>query len=117
MEGINESNRYLKYEQARELAFDILKKTVKPEFLNRVDDTIMFLPLRRNEVKKIVQLQFERIKDRLKYQGFDIEITEEGVDWLASVGFDPQYGARPIKRALQQYILNDISKMLLSFIK
>ncbi len=114
MDGINESNRYQKYEQARELVFDILKKTIKPEFLNRVDDTIMFLPLGRNEVRKIVQLQFERIKDRLKYQGFDLEITEEGIDWLASVGFDPQYGARPIKRALQQYILNDLSKMILS---
>ncbi len=114
MEGINESNRYQKYEQARKLAFDILKKTIKPEFLNRVDDTIMFLPLGRNEVRKIVQLQFERIIERLKYQGFDLEITEEGIDWLASVGFDPQYGARPIKRALQQYILNDLSKMLLS---
>ena len=114
MEGINENNRYQKYEQARELAFDILKKTIKPEFLNRVDDTIMFLPLGRQEVRKIVQLQFERIKDRLKYQGFDIEISEDGIDWLASVGFDPQYGARPIKRALQQYILNDLSKILLS---
>jgi ATP-dependent Clp protease ATP-binding subunit ClpB len=114
MEGINENNRYQKYEQARELAFDILKKTIKPEFLNRVDDTIMFLPLGRNEVRKIVQLQFERVKERLKYQGFDIEISEEGIDWLASVGFDPQYGARPVKRALQQYILNDLSKMLLS---
>ncbi len=113
-EGMNESNRYQKYEEARTISFDMLKKTIKPEFLNRVDDTIMFLPLGREEIHSIVKLQFARIADRLKDQGFNLEISESAIDWIASVGFDPQYGARPVKRALQQYVLNDLSKMLLS---
>nr|HPR60620.1 type VI secretion system ATPase TssH [Prolixibacteraceae bacterium] len=113
-DGINENNRYEKYEQARLQVFDLLKKTIRPEFLNRIDDTIMFLPLGRKQIHDIVQLQFERISDRLGQQGLKIDISEAAIDWIASVGYDPQYGARPVKRVLQQYILNDLSKRILA---
>jgi ATP-dependent Clp protease ATP-binding subunit ClpB len=113
-EGINDNNRYEKYEQARAQLFDLLKKTIRPEFLNRIDDTIMFLPLGRNEIHNIVKLQFERIVQRLHSQGIKIEMTDAAVVWIASIGFDPHYGARPVKRVLQQYVLNDLSKKILA---
>ncbi|MCF8358072.1 MAG: ATP-dependent chaperone ClpB [Prolixibacteraceae bacterium] len=113
-EGINESNRYEKYEKAREQLFDLLKQTIRPEFLNRIDDTIMFLPLGRNEIIQIVRLQFDMIAKRLRTQGVNVEISDEAVEWIASVGFDPHFGARPIKRAFQQHVLNTLSKMILS---
>ena len=113
-DGINENNRYEKYEQARLQVFDLLKKTIRPEFLNRIDDTIMFLPLGRKQIHDIVQLQFKRISDRLGQQGMKIEISDAAINWIASVGYDPQYGARPVKRVLQQYVLNDLSKRILA---
>lgn len=113
-EGINESNRYEKYETARNQVFDLLKKSIRPEFLNRIDDTIMFLPLGRNEINEIVHLQFKLIANRLKKQGVIIEISDAAVQWIASVGFDPQYGARPVKRVFKQYVLNNLSKKLLA---
>jgi ATP-dependent Clp protease ATP-binding subunit ClpB len=111
---LNDNNRIEKYETARNLVFSLLKKTIRPEFLNRIDDTIMFLPLGRNEIKNIVKLQFELIAKRLDHQGVKIEISDKAIDWIASVGFDPQYGARPVKRVLQQYVLNDLSKRILA---
>jgi ATP-dependent Clp protease ATP-binding subunit ClpB len=113
-EGINEDNRYEKYEQARKQVFELLKKTIRPEFLNRIDDTIMFLPLGRNEINDIVRLQFNLIARNLEKQKVKMEITDQAVDWIASVGFDPQYGARPVKRVLQKYVLNDLSKKILA---
>ncbi|NLU39305.1 MAG: ATP-dependent chaperone ClpB [Bacteroidales bacterium] len=112
-EGMQESNRYEKYEQARAQVFELLKQSIRPEFLNRVDETIMFMPLGRNEIHDIVQLQFKLIAKRLEKQGIDLQITEKAIDWIASVGYDPQYGARPVKRVLQNYLLNELSKKLL----
>jgi ATP-dependent Clp protease ATP-binding subunit ClpB len=113
-EKLNEQNRYQIYEEARNFTFELLKKTIRPEFLNRIDDIIMFLPLGRDEVRKIVKLQFDRIAERLSEQGITIQISEKAIDWISSVGFDPQYGARPIKRVLQRYLLNDLSKQILA---
>ncbi|MBN1926859.1 MAG: ATP-dependent chaperone ClpB [Prolixibacteraceae bacterium] len=112
-EGMNESNRYQKYEQAREQLFDLLKQTIRPEFLNRIDDTIMFLPLGRKEINQIVRLQFDLIARRMLSQGIQLEISDSAVEWIASVGYDPHFGARPIKRALQQHVLNNLSKQIL----
>jgi len=112
-EGIDDQNRYAKYEEARKQVFELLKQTIRPEFLNRIDDTIMFLPLGRKEIHEIVRLQFNRIADRIEKQGFKLKITDEAIDWIATVGFDPQYGARPVKRVLQNYLLNELSKKLL----
>ncbi|MBN2806361.1 MAG: ATP-dependent chaperone ClpB [Prolixibacteraceae bacterium] len=113
-EGINEQNRYEKYETARNQVFDLLRKSIRPEFLNRIDDIIMFLPLGRNEINEIVRLQFQLIAKRLVKQGITMDITDAAVEWIASVGFDPQYGARPVKRVFKQYVLNDLSKKILA---
>jgi len=93
---------------------DMLKQVVRPEFINRIDEVIIFKPLTKRDIQKVVRLQFNGIAKMLTDQGFDIEITNEAIEWLASVGFDPIYGARPIKRAIQRYILNHLSQLILS---
>jgi ATP-dependent Clp protease ATP-binding subunit ClpB len=94
--------------------FDLLKKSVRPEFLNRVDEVIMFEPLTRDDVHNIVKIQFEQISKRLAEQHFTISATDEAIDWLAQLGYDPQYGARPVKRVLQKQVLNELSKQILA---
>jgi len=101
-------------EKTRDQVFDLLKKTIRPEFLNRVDELIMFTPLSEAQIRGIVEIQFENVKKSLAANGFTIEITEEAIDWIAKAGFDPQYGARPIKRVLQRNILNEISKQIIA---
>ncbi len=94
--------------------FELLKKTIRPEFLNRIDEVIMFEPLNREDVSNIVKIQFQHIVTRLAEQHVLISATEEAIDWLAQLGYDPHYGARPVKRVLQKQILNELSKQLLS---
>ena len=94
--------------------FDLLKKSVRPEFLNRVDEVIMFEPLTRDDVHNIVKMQFEQIAKRLAEQHLTISATDEAIDWLAQLGYDPQYGARPVKRVLQKQVLNELSKQILA---
>ncbi|MFW6389260.1 MAG: ATP-dependent Clp protease ATP-binding subunit, partial [Marinilabiliaceae bacterium] len=101
-------------EKTRKQVMDLLKQSIRPEFLNRIDDIIMFKPLTQDEIREIVKLQFEGVAKMLKDQGVEITISEEAVDHLSRVGFDPLFGARPIKRALQRFILNDLSKKLLA---
>lgn len=101
-------------EETREELMELLKRTIRPEFLNRIDDTIIFTPLSREDIKEIVRLQFLKITERVTRQGFTVHITEEAVEWLAAVGYDPQFGARPVKRVLQKFILNELSRKLLS---
>lgn len=113
-ERMNENNKGQVYEETRMAVFNLLRKTIRPEFLNRIDETIMFTPLSREDVKEIVRIQFNRIVKRMGNQDLKIEITDEAVAWLASVGYDPQYGARPVNRLLQKYILNELSKKILA---
>jgi ATP-dependent Clp protease ATP-binding subunit ClpB len=113
-ERMKDSNREDVMEEIRAELLELLKKTVRPEFLNRIDETIIFTPLTRADVRGIVKLQFDRIIERVKGQGIEIQITEPAIDWISSIGFDPQYGARPVKRVLQKYILNELSKKILS---
>ncbi|MES2567653.1 MAG: ATP-dependent chaperone ClpB [Bacteroidota bacterium] len=94
--------------------FELLKKTIRPEFLNRIDEVIMFEPLNRDDVNNIVKIQFKQIADRLAEQHISISATDEAIDWLAQLGYDPHYGARPVKRVLQKNILNELSKQLLA---
>jgi len=94
--------------------FELLKKTIRPEFLNRIDEVIMFEPLNRDDVNDIVKIQFKQIADRLAEQHITISATEEAIDWLAQLGYDPHYGARPVKRVMQKQILNELSKQLLA---
>ena len=92
----------------------LLKKTIRPEFLNRIDDTIMFLPLTKEQIAGVVRLQMDAVKKMLEPQGFNLEYTDAAINWLADAGFDPEFGARPVKRAIQEYVLNDLSKKLLA---
>jgi ATP-dependent Clp protease ATP-binding subunit ClpB len=94
--------------------FDLLKQTIRPEFLNRIDELIMFTPLNRDELRDIVSLQFKGVQDTLIEMGIEIEASEEALDWLAQLGYDPQFGARPLKRVIQKRILNELSKDILS---
>lgn len=94
--------------------FELLKQTIRPEFLNRIDELIMFTPLSRDELRDIVSLQFKGVQNTLTDMGIKIEATDEALDWLAQLGYDPQFGARPLKRVIQKRILNELSKEILS---
>ncbi len=111
---LTEDNRQNIIDSTRTTVMDMLKKTIRPEFLNRIDETIMFLPLTQTEISKVVSLQLERAKQMLEPQGFTLQWTDSAVDYLAQVGYDPEFGARPVKRAIQRYVLNDLSKAILA---
>ena len=113
-EKINDENREVVIEETKKEVMSMLKKTTRPEFLNRIDETIMFLPLNREEIEQIVMLQINGIKNMLAGNGITLEMTDEAVRFIASTGYDPEFGARPVKRAIQRYLLNDLSKKLLS---
>ena len=113
-EKINDENREVVIEETKKEVMSMLKKTIRPEFLNRIDETIMFLPLNREEIEQIVMLQINGIKNMLAGNGITVEMTDEAVRFIASTGYDPEFGARPVKRAIQRYLLNDLSKKLLS---
>ena len=113
-EKINDENREVVIEETKKEVMSMLKKTIRPELLNRIDETIMFLPLNREEIEQIVMLQINGIKNMLAGNGITLEMTDEAVRFIASTGYDPEFGARPVKRAIQRYLLNDLSKKLLS---
>jgi ATP-dependent Clp protease ATP-binding subunit ClpB len=100
--------------KAKNNVMELLRKQIRPEFLNRIDDIIMFTPLNRDNVRQIVNLQFEGLKETLLHQQIELNITDEALDWLAQLGYDPQYGARPLKRVMQRRILNELSKEILA---
>ncbi len=112
-EEINELNHDEVMAKTKNQVFDLLKKNIRPEFLNRIDDVIMFTPLSRDDVRDIVTLQFKGIQKQLEGNGIRISATEEALDWLAELGYDPQFGARPLKRVVQKRILNELSKQIL----
>jgi ATP-dependent Clp protease ATP-binding subunit ClpB len=114
LEKITSENRGQILDQTKEQVFELLKKSIKPEFLNRIDEIIMFQPLTQEEVRKIVELQLQKVQQMLIKTNIKISATKKAVDFIAKVGFDPQFGARPIKRVIQKEILNELSKMLLS---
>lgn len=113
-ENMTEANRDEVTERTKKTVMDMLKKTIRPEFLNRIDETIMFLPLTKEEITDVVRLQIGVVQKMLAEQDIRLEMTQEGVSFLAGVGFDPEFGARPVKRAIQRYVLNDLSKRLLA---
>ncbi len=110
---MNDANRGEMLEKTREQLFELLKRTIRPEFLNRIDETIVFTPLTKADIREIVRLQFDRIVERLEKQDVSIQITDAAIDWIGTIGYDPQYGARPVKRVLQKYVLNELSKTIL----
>jgi ATP-dependent Clp protease ATP-binding subunit ClpB len=113
-EKINDKNRDEIMARTKVEVFELLKKTIRPEFLNRIDEIIMFTPLNREDVHKIVELQFNGIAKMLEENGIHITATPDAIDWLAQLGFDPQFGARPIKRVMQKRVLNELSKQMLA---
>ena len=94
--------------------FELLKKTIRPEFLNRIDEIIMFKPLTRDNIRGIVDIQFRSLQKMLSAQNIKITATDEALDWLGEIGYDPQFGARPLKRAMQREVLNKLSKDILA---
>lgn len=114
MQDINDVNRKEKLYDLKQKLMEMLKQTIRPEFLNRIDETIMFLPLTRKEIANVVVLQMNQVKSMLLKQGFTLEWTPAAIDFLSMVGYDSEYGARPVKRAIQRYVLNDLSKKLLA---
>ena len=94
--------------------FDLLKKSIRPEFLNRIDETIMFKPLAKREVAKIAELQLQALKKMLAQKDITIDATNAAVELIAKLGFDPQLGARPVKRVIQRKVLNELSKQILA---
>ena len=101
-------------EEAKKEVLAMLKQTIRPEFLNRIDEIIMFSPLNETEIRQIVTLQVNGVAKMLKENGITLRLTDEAINFLAKAGFDPEFGARPVKRAIQKYLLNDLSKKLLS---
>ena len=114
MEKLNGSNKEEIVEETKKEVMNMLKKTIRPEFLNRIDETIMFLPLTETEIKQIVVLQIKSVQRMLSGNGVELELTDAAIDFLANAGYDPEFGARPVKRAIQHYLQNDLSKKLLS---
>ncbi|WP_300725239.1 ATP-dependent chaperone ClpB [uncultured Bacteroides sp.] len=113
-EKINDANHDQIVEETKNEVMNMLKKTIRPEFLNRIDETIMFQPLNKEQINQIVRLQINGIQRMLSDNGVTLELTDGAYDFLATAGFDPEFGARPVKRAIQRYLLNDLSKKLLA---
>lgn len=114
MQDMTPLNREEKLEHTKLEVMNMLKKTIRPEFLNRIDETIMFLPLTKHEIANVVELQMKAVKHMLQTQGFSLEWTQGAIDYLCDKGYNPEFGARPVKRAIQRYVLNDLSKKLLA---
>ena len=114
LEKITDTNYFEVLEDTKDQVMDLLRKSVRPEFVNRIDEIIMFRPLSKSDIRKIVGIQFELIKKRLGESGVKLDISEKALDRLSKLGYDPQFGARPLKRVLQREILNELSKQILS---
>lgn len=113
-EKLTEINREDVLAKTKTEVFELLKKTIRPEFLNRIDDILLFEPLNREDVRAIVEIQFNEVSKRLAEQQVKLSASEEALDWLAQLGFDPVFGARPVKRVIQKQVLNELSKQLLA---
>jgi ATP-dependent Clp protease ATP-binding subunit ClpB len=113
-DGIKPGEEDRATEKAKMLVMELLKQTIRPEFLNRIDETIMFTPLTKDNLRQIVQIQMNHLTELLKEKDIHLHVTSEAFDWIAEAGYDPQFGARPVKRVIQKQVLNELSKALLS---
>jgi ATP-dependent Clp protease ATP-binding subunit ClpB len=113
-ENVSEENKEKVVEETRREVLELLRQTIRPEFLNRIDEVIMFQPLLKKEIKEIIKIQLNDLKAKLFKSGVVLEFSDYATDYLAENGFDPQFGARPLKRLIQKQIINDLSKKLLS---
>jgi ATP-dependent Clp protease ATP-binding subunit ClpB len=114
MESLNDRNRDEKLARTKNDVMTLLKQAIRPEFLNRLDEIVMFVPLTKKQIIEIVLMQFDQIRQTLENSNIKVELTKQAVEWIAEEGFDPQFGARPVKRALQKYVLNELSKKILA---
>ncbi len=114
LKDLNDKNRDEVLEKTNAEVYELLKQTIRPEFLNRIDEVIMFTPLQKAEIVDIVRLQVKGVNKMLADNGIVLEVTDKAVDWLAGEGYDPQFGARPVKRIIQRVLLNDLSKQILA---
>lgn len=114
LKDLNDKNRDEVLEKTNAEVYELLKQTIRPEFLNRIDEVIMFTPLQKNEIVDIVRLQIQGVNKILANNGILLEITDKAVEWIAEEGYDPQFGARPVKRIIQRTLLNDLSKQILA---
>lgn len=112
--NLSDANRDEVLDEMRQRVMDMLKQTIRPEFLNRIDETIMFLPLTKEQIAEVVRLQMRSVGRMLAEQGFKIDVSDDAISLLADLGYDPEFGARPVKRAIQRYVLNDLSKKILA---
>ncbi len=112
-DGIKPGEEDRATQKAKMLVMELLKQTIRPEFLNRIDETIMFTPLTKDNLKEIVQIQLDQLANLLKEKDIQLHVTAEAFDWIAEAGYDPQFGARPVKRVIQKQVLNELSKALL----
>ncbi|VBB46348.1 protein disaggregation chaperone [uncultured Paludibacter sp.] len=113
-EKINNTNHDEIIEKTKNEVFELLKQTIRPEFLNRIDEIIMFAPLNETQIEEIVKIQLNGVKKMLAENGINLDITESALKFISEEGYDPQFGARPVKRAIQRYVLNDLSKAIIS---
>ena len=113
-ENLTDKNREEVLENTKNEVFELLKQTIRPEFLNRIDDIIMFTPLNEEEIRQIVSLQLDNVKKMLSQNGVALSFTDAALDFITEKGYDPQFGARPVKRVIQRYVLNELSKALLA---
>ncbi|MDD3135148.1 MAG: ATP-dependent chaperone ClpB [Methanoregula sp.] len=113
LENVTDKNRDEAFERTRQQVFELLKKTIRPEFLNRIDEIIMFKPLNKDEIRTVVELQLGIIQKMLGKSDIRLKATKKAIQFIATLGFDPQFGARPIKRVIQKNLLNELSKMIL----
>ena len=111
---MNDGNKERILEETKATILEMLKKNVRPEFLNRIDEIVMFTPLNSEEIEQIVRLQAKGVAEILLENGIELEIDDSAIKFIAQAGFDPEFGARPVKRAMQRYLLNDLSKQLLA---
>ena len=114
LEELTSKNQKEVHQKTKGMVFEILKQTMRPEFLNRIDETIMFNPLNKEDIKKIVQIHLEKVSQMLSEKDIKIKTTKYALSYLAEKGYEPQYGARPIKRVIQKEILNGLSRKLIS---
>ena len=113
-ENLTDKNREEVLENTKSEVFELLKQTIRPEFLNRIDELIMFTPLQESEIRDIVELQIKNVQKLLERNGVELEVTQSAVDLFAREGYDPQFGARPVKRVLQRMLLNELSKQIIA---
>lgn len=113
-ENVTEANKEEVVENTKREVINILRQTIRPEFLNRIDDIIMFQPLMKSEIRGIINIQLNHLKNLVALNGIDLQFTDYAIDFLAENGYDPQFGARPLKRLIQKEIVNELSRKILS---